>query len=437
MGGVKREASAEPSAIKRSKTLSDLVPKEANEGIPVPRSRQDSSSSKPPMTSEGLERFKKRISSTPDTLPSPLRRHLSPQAASERNSRPSFTSLATAPEDFEMSAYSSPRKADERRSRSPEKAREVARQPIATPSAEQIVPDYTEEEPIYQSQADHTSDSDDGPVVASSSSALQTRGGTPSHVQKKVSPKKGPAPPTNTSQDLVHASEKSVARTSKDIARKSLQVSGLATSLLLLTMIWQSANIWSDGKRALGFCDTGEDFNEAVVRRQDQSALVRHRDLDLQSWQDYVDRARDFVAPLTCTPCPEQGVCSNGKLSTCSQGYIEQPNAFAAVVFGQQYALDTSKSVIPLVLSPRCVPDTAYLHRVLEIAAASSAHLRHVKGDLLCSGHKSRRIREAKKLEIIGSKDAYIYGTPEEQLKGSVQHHLEVCHIVSSPCCFP
>lgn len=378
------------------------------------------------MPSEGLERFKKRISSTPDNLPSPLRKHLSPPRDSESKSRPSFASLAMAPEDFEVTAYTSPRKT-EPRSRSPDKPKEAVKQPlhVPVPVDEPAVPEYVDEEPIYQSQADDAPDSDDEqPVVVASSSTQVQQRRSPLREQKKPSHKKGPAP--TSTRDLVPASEKAVAKASKDVARKTLQASGVATALLLLGLIWQSAVVWADGKRALGFCNTGEDYNDAVVRRQDQSAIVRTRDLELQNWQDYVDRARDFVAPLTCTPCPEQGVCSYGQLVACTQGYIEQPNQLAAMIFGQQYALDTSKSVLPLVLSPRCVPDTAYLHRVLEIAAASSAYLRHVKGETLCSGHPSRRIREAKKLEILGPKEAYVYGKPEQHLKESVQRHLQV-----------
>lgn len=423
--GVKREASPELSSIKRSKNVADVAMSAENEGTPSAHPRKSKSSQEPPMPSDGLERFKRRISGVPDSLPSPLRRNLSPTRDSDSKPRPSFASLAMAPEDFEVTAYTSPRK-EKHRSTSPEKAKPAASRPVAVfepESVEQVqessAPEYFEEEqPVYQSQIDDLSDdSEDGPEVAASTSALQRR-------QVEPSGKRGPAPPVT--RDLVRAAALPAAKVSKELGRKSLQASGFVTALLMLATIWQSAVVWADGKRALGFCDTGEDFNEAVIRRQDQSALIRHRDLDLQNWQETLVRARDFVAPLTCTPCPEQGVCENGKMVKCNQGYIEKPSTIASLVFNEQQLLDSSRSVLPLVFTPKCVPDGAYLRRVLEIASESSSYLRRTKGDLYCSGHPSKRIREAKKLEINGSRDAYVFGVPESKLRETVAGQLNV-----------
>lgn len=431
--GVKREAFADPSSVKRSKTLSDISHLAADQGTPIPNVREESRISAPPLPSDGLQRFKKRISSTPDNLPSPIRRHLSPSGVSESKTRPSFASLATAPENFEVKAYTSPRKSEHSRPRSPEKVGGIVREQQPSPAVQPSPPTNVGEDDIYQSQTDPASNEDEGPEVLASSSSSQLQEDTSRSLVRTESPgrKKASAPSdTNTGVTTSGNTDKSVTRSSGDVGRKGLQVSGLATSLLFLALIWQSASVWADEKRALGFCDTGEDINEAVVKRQDQSALVRHRNLDLHNWQDYIDHARDFVAPLTCTPCPEQAECSGGQLKACSQGYIQRANPLAAVLSGRQNALDVNRSVLPLVLPPRCVPDTAYLHRVLEIAAASSAHLRHIKGDILCTGQSSRRGREAKKLLIEGPKDAYVYGTQETQLKQFVQSHLEVCGLL-------
>lgn len=405
------------AGMKRSKTLADFT--SSSNGTLAEVSDHKRASLDAPKPSAGLERFKERLSGSSDNLPPPLRERKWEKGRPSSLPRVSsplpahLSSLAQAPEDFEVKSFSSPRK----QSLPPPRDQKLEAQRLYRDLEQQV----QDEPDVYQSGAVSASDDEPSLQVAASS-------GSPSNSSAALS--RLPNPPKIDS--AASAEENQLipkAPTTKEIARRTAQGRSLESGLVLLGLVllaalWQSASLWLDGKKNLGFCNTGAGVNDAVIQRQSQSVIVRQKEFDPYSWQDYADRAQDMLAPVTCTPCPDQARCRDGQVINCNRGYVLSYHILDVVAPKST----RNTSILSILLPPHCRSDTAHYHRLFQTASRIGAELRRSKGMVICTDQVIRRTREAARMEFTGPSEAWIYGKEQNALKTIVRRQLEVSY---------
>ena len=333
-----------------------------------------------------------------------------------------FESLQTAPEDFKLIV----RKADEEmKSLAPPKHSTSGSQ--RRQSSPLVTSSHIEDQQILDDLADEPALDD----TFANESPAETQ--QVSATQSTKSQRRLPAPATSSSppREVVKASEQVVVPKSRRKLAVSAPTALAVASLPLLSAFGWAANRWLDQKQQLGFCDTGSTTNAKVQLQHARLAQTPHVVFGDERVDGPLRSIIDQFTPISCGPCPAHAVCSNGNVDSCTRDYILRPHK-VAYLLGD--GIDASKSVLPLLLHPQCKPDTERLMRVAELASQIAKYLRHVRGDIICSGEERARIRAAKKNKHGKVEDWSVYGLSEDFVKKIVFENRNVSAWRATSC---
>lgn len=390
-------------------------------------------------TAQSLAQRFSQDASTPQAKPS-YRRESVPASAtgmSSSRSMPSFPKAATpldsltiAPENFRLiarkaeaeskpstpTAAAAPSSSPRRTSRSLHAPHIQQPTSNAKNDDDQGLLDSLAAEPAFEEESlapSRREDSADDVVLVSSSS------------RQKQAPKpplsNHPAPP-----EIAKAANQVVSARPKSRSTMSMPVRTGALLLPLLPLLsgvgWYS-NYWLGQKHSLGFCDTESSTNHQVQIKQHQLSGPARDLTGNVAFDAFVKDSIVALTPTTCEPCPSHAMCQDGLVKACARDYLLQPNKLA-YLFGD--GVDVTKSVMPLLLHPKCRPDTDRLIRVAELASQIATSLRQIKGDIICSGEERARLRAAKKDKGGKAEEWSVYGASEDYVKKIVFENRNV-----------
>ena len=328
-----------------------------------------------------------------------------------------FESLQTAPEQFRLIA----RQAEEDRKlkpSSPYKSRN--RESLASNGAtngRSVQGDVSR-----RSSARDTSEAVEEDAQSDASDSIQVMPSIATSPQRR-------SPPKQVEERAVLATEpKAVQKPSKhehSLARPAPTFTlrkAIALGLPLLAMLAAYGRFWALEKQALGFCDTGMTGNAAVLSQRRSlvhaKSITGTKDVDA-----LLHDARLRLTPATCAPCPAHAICSDGLVQRCTKDFLLQPNKLAYLL---DDGTDASQSVLPLLLPPRCRPDTERLVYIAETASQAARYLREHRGNIICSGEERARLRAANK-DRTGQPEAWsVYGVSQDFLRKIAQEQRNV-----------
>lgn len=191
---------------------------------------------------------------------------------------------------------------------------------------------------------------------------------------------------------VVVKQQRMVRRQPKNTAVPNGSMMALILSGLLL-LSW--GGHWKSMSSANGFCDPGSTTNDVIQAREQPIAEAQH--CVAMSTRHRVDhpgaqaldcdiRALPIVPfmprPTSCTPCPHNAQCTNGKVVQCAPEYILTPSLLAPI----SPLLDGLPGLPSRVFPPECRPDTARMRQVGQMAREIERHLARGRGSIVCAG---------------------------------------------------
>jgi len=162
----------------------------------------------------------------------------------------------------------------------------------------------------------------------------------------------------------------------------------------------------------LGYCDTGMKSN-AMTRDQridqflelDEMASNGESESFSDTFRAKLGQAFEAASAVgllpDCQSCPPHAICEGGKIVKCDPDFV-------------QTHTDWEKTVhtwIPMVMGPKCLPDTAKLVKIVESANQLNQMLRKQRGRVLCGmGMRASDEEQEKAVKIK------VYGLSEKEV---------------------
>ncbi|MBW0487509.1 hypothetical protein O181_027224 [Austropuccinia psidii MF-1] len=184
-----------------------------------------------------------------------------------------------------------------------------------------------------------------------------------------------------------------------------------------LGIIFAVLNWYREQTGRYGYCDTGMASNAMTRdRRIDQFLEFEEEppeiDPGLFSGLPFRARIAQLVEAGTaigllpdCHTCPAHAICDRGKIVRCETDFVEKHTDWEKQVH----------SWLPTVMGPKCVPDTAKLIKIVEIANRVNRILKKRRGTVLCG--MGMRATEEEKVKGVKVK---LYGMEEKELKEDI-----------------
>lgn len=172
--------------------------------------------------------------------------------------------------------------------------------------------------------------------------------------------------------------------------------------------------------QALGYCDTSSDLNDLVIRK-----LANMHDLERCRMQQReaitAERERipecetgglTWYSPKLCTPCPEDGVCTNGELKECLDERIIVRNPILQTI---SPLFDGLPTFGPVAFPEKCLRNDTQDNLVMSFAKGIEGYLAEEKGRKICE--RGWRVgNEKDKNQGDGEGDAIKYGLGSVEL---------------------
>ncbi len=179
---------------------------------------------------------------------------------------------------------------------------------------------------------------------------------------------------------------------------------------------------------SIGYCDTGSNTNGILLARHVHASQLREQRLqkcemensrlqeasspdgellvcDGRDWLDIVPH------PDACTACPVLGMCEDGKLLNCAEGYLEERPLMAFL----NPVLNGLPFVGPVAFPSRCILDSAVAELANAIAIDLETELATGKGQIVCNSanlkdwwkvwRKASGDRNLPEAEVYGEKE--------------------------------
>ncbi|PLW37160.1 hypothetical protein PCANC_05232 [Puccinia coronata f. sp. avenae] len=192
------------------------------------------------------------------------------------------------------------------------------------------------------------------------------------------------------------------------------QVISFLLRLGCLGLMFGAVNWYLRQTERLGYCDTGMKSN-AMTRDQRIDQFLQLDDMssshnEVESFADTFraklgqafEAASAFGLLPDCQSCPAHAICERGRIVRCELDFV-------------QTHTDWEKRVhrwLPMLMGPKCLPDTAKLVKIVERANQLNHLLKKQRGKVLCSmGMRAADEQQSRAVKIN------VYGLSESHIK--------------------
>ncbi|KAG0152092.1 hypothetical protein CROQUDRAFT_70914 [Cronartium quercuum f. sp. fusiforme G11] len=150
----------------------------------------------------------------------------------------------------------------------------------------------------------------------------------------------------------------------------------------------------------LGYCDTGSNTNGRTRDRAIERVVEGSEGVS-----QIVEVASSLGILPDCTGCPAHAICEKGELRGCEVDYVLTQSLFGSWV----------NAWMPMIMGPKCLPDTAKLVKIAERAHEILQVLKVKRGSVVCGMGMA-----GVEAEIDEKTEVRAYGMPERELKERV-----------------